>query len=80
MHWNEIEENWPELKKRIRTEHPDIDADALEKTEQGRRQLLQLLEAQYGLSQPVADDRVEELVGESTRARQTSDPDEPEKS
>ena len=69
MNWNEIQQHWPDLKARIRAEHPDVDADALERTEQGRRQLLQLLEAKYGSTQPVAQTRVDDMVEDDTDGR-----------
>lgn len=62
MNWNEIQHRWPELKARIHEEHPDVRTEELERTSEGRRQLLQLIEAQYGTSKPAAEGDVDRLV------------------
>lgn len=66
MNWNDIQAHWPDLKARIRAEHPEYDTDDLERTEEGRRQLLMLIEAKYGSTEPMAEDEVEEIVEEES--------------
>ena len=66
MNWNDIQSQWPELKARIRAEHPEVETDELEKTTEGRRQLLQLIEAKYGVSAPVAEKPVDKMLGDKT--------------
>ncbi|WP_299046414.1 hypothetical protein [uncultured Tateyamaria sp.] len=45
MNWDGIQAHWPALKRSLRKEHPDLDLDALERTPEGRRHVLQLLDA-----------------------------------
>lgn len=66
LHWKDIEAQWPELKQRIRSDHPEFDTDELERTDQGRRQILLLVEARYGSSEPLANTRVDEIIGDQT--------------
>ncbi|MEO1154323.1 MAG: hypothetical protein AAFR34_02650 [Pseudomonadota bacterium] len=63
MTWDDIQKYWPDLRDRLRADHPDLSADELERTPEGRRQLLQLIEAKYGTSKPIADDTVEGILG-----------------
>ncbi|APX10537.1 hypothetical protein [Tateyamaria omphalii] len=67
MNWDEIQEHWPALKKSLRKEHPDLDMNALETTPEGRRQLLQLLDARYGFAAPKAEGDVDRLVDEDDK-------------
>lgn len=69
MNWNDIQARWPDLKARIRAEHPEFDTDELERTDEGRRQLLQLIEARYGSTEPVAETRVDEILEEESNGK-----------
>lgn len=62
MNWEDIEKHWPELKRDIRKRHPDVQADELEKTPEGRRQLLQLIDAKYGASRPIAEQDLDHIL------------------
>lgn len=66
MNWDEIQNHWPELKRAIRAEHPDLDTDRLEQTAEGRRQLLQLIDAKYGAAKPKADEDLDHIVSDQT--------------
>ena len=62
MNWDDIQQHWPELKKSLRQDHPDLDTDSLETSPEGRRQLLQLIDAKYGAARPIAEEDVDYLV------------------
>ena len=62
MNWEEIQKKWPDLKRRIAADEPELDTDGLERTEQGRRQLLLLIEAKYGAAAPVAEETASAIV------------------
>lgn len=63
MNWDELQDRWPELKRTLRDNHPDLDTDALEQTPQGRQQLMQLIDAKYGAAQPRAEEDLDALLG-----------------
>lgn len=67
MTWNDIHAHWPRMKRHICRQHPHIRLDALEGTEAGRRQLLQLITAKYGRSRPMADHEVSQFIGEGAQ-------------
>ena len=71
MNWSDIEAHWPDLKARIRADHPEFDTDELERTDEGRRQLLQLIEARYGSTEPMAEEDIDEIVKEETHGRES---------
>ena len=71
MNWSDIQAHWPDLKARIRAEHPEFDTDELERTDEGRRQLLQLIEARYGATGPMAEEEVDEIVKEESHGRES---------
>lgn len=71
MNWSEIQAHWPDLKARIHAEHPELETDELERTEEGRRQIMQLIEAKYGSTEPMAETEVDDIVKEETRGRES---------
>jgi len=62
MKFNEIEQRWPELKRRLKERYPDLPDEGLEKTEGGRRQLLLLIEAEYGSTDPKAEEDLDAIL------------------
>ena len=62
MKFNEIQEHWPELKQRLKERYPELPDEDLEKTEGGRRQLLMLIEAEYGSTDPKAEENLDEIL------------------
>lgn len=67
MNWDDIQKHWPELKRSLRDKHPDLDTDALETSPEGRRQLLQLIDASYGFAEPKGGDEVDRLVNDGKK-------------
>lgn len=62
MNWDDIQHYWPDLKRKLAKDHPDLDTDALERTPEGRTRLLQLIDAKYGAARPLADDELDDLM------------------
>ena len=71
MNWSDIQAQWPDLKARIRADHPEFDTDELERTDEGRSQLLQLIEAKYGSTEPMAASEVDDMMGDPTDGRKS---------
>ena len=62
MKWNEIDHDWPALKRKVSERFDGLSPEELEKTQGGRRQLLQLIEATYGKADPKAEQDLDEII------------------
>lgn len=62
MKWKDIDRHWPELKQKVAERFNGLPPDELEKTQGGRRQLLQLIEATYGKADPKAEQDLDDIM------------------
>ena len=62
MNFDEIQKRWPELKRRLKERYPDLPEEDLEKTEGGRRQILMLIEAEYGAAKPKDEEDLDAIL------------------
>ena len=62
MKWQEIERQWPALKEKVATRFEGLPPEELERTQGGRRELLQLIEATYGKAGPKAEQDLDNIM------------------
>lgn len=77
MNWDDIQKHWPEIKKTLHADHPELNSDRLEKTTEGRHRLLQLIDAKYGAAKPMAEADLDHLMA-GNKARDSSDDTDPQ--